>query len=125
MKKPARAGLLVYCVMVALLAWWPWNVWLIFGAAYASGLKGRRNRSFSTANLGKPTISRAQRIEQGLIASDRSNPPQENLRIIGNEHFSNPSAKSLINYVAAASGAIDQCSVDDGAGVGKRINPTA
>jgi threonine/homoserine/homoserine lactone efflux protein len=38
MKKAPRGALLVYCVVVFLLAWWPWNVWLVVGSALARGL---------------------------------------------------------------------------------------
>jgi hypothetical protein len=40
-KKPPGMGRLwlVYFVGVFLLAWWPWNVWLIVGPACARTLK--------------------------------------------------------------------------------------
>jgi hypothetical protein len=49
-------GLLVYCVVVLLLAWWPWNVWLVFGAAYASRLKSRNARALLAADTSQAPI---------------------------------------------------------------------
>jgi hypothetical protein len=43
-----KARLLIYCVVVMLLAWWPWNVWLILIAAAITALEhrfGHRDRA--------------------------------------------------------------------------------
>jgi hypothetical protein len=41
-KAARRRPLLIYFVLVFLLAWWPWNFWLIFGAAGCWQLQWRR-----------------------------------------------------------------------------------
>ena len=87
-KPPLRAALLMFCVVAFLLAGWPWVVWLIFGAAYAYGRKYRGWRLFS-ANPGNATVSATKGIEEVLIACDRANASQEDLRIIGRKHFGN------------------------------------
>jgi len=38
-KKAPRRALLVYCVVVFLLAWWPWNILLLIGVPAAGRLK--------------------------------------------------------------------------------------
>jgi hypothetical protein len=119
---PVRAGLLIYFVVVMLLAWWPWNVWLVFGAAYACGLKRREAPRLLTADTGKPAISRTQRIEQCLITRDGLDSSRDDPRIIRDQHFGNPPGESLIDYVTAASRAINDRSIDDCSGVGEWID---
>ena len=38
-----RAALIAYFVLVFLLAWWPWNVWLLIGTAYCWSLHRKIN----------------------------------------------------------------------------------
>lgn len=121
-KKAPRRALLVYCVVVMLLAWWPWNAWLVFGAAYACGLKRRDTARLLATYPRKPSISRPQRVEQRLIAGNRADAAQQDLRIIGNEHVCDPPGQSLIDYVTAASRAINDRRVDDSTGVGEWID---
>jgi hypothetical protein len=89
MKKAPRKALLVYCVMVFLLAWWPWNVWLIFGAAYASRLKDRKPRRLLATNPSKSAIGRPQRIEQVLIPGDGLYASGDGARVVRDKHFGN------------------------------------
>jgi hypothetical protein len=61
-KKAPRRALLVYCVVVMLLAWWPWNAWLVFGAAYACGLKRRDGWGLDAADASGRNVERAERF---------------------------------------------------------------
>jgi len=88
-KKAPRRALLVYCVVVFLLAWWPWNVWLIVGAAYASRLNSRNGRRLFTSNPRQSPIGGTQRIEQGLISGDCLDAPRNGARVMGYKHFRN------------------------------------
>jgi hypothetical protein len=62
MKKAPQWGLLICCVVVMLLALWPWNVWLVFGAAYASGLKRGNGWGLVAADTGRRQVQRAERF---------------------------------------------------------------
>jgi hypothetical protein len=86
-KAAAKAALLVYSVVVLLLAWWPWNVWLVVGAAYASGLKYRDGRRLLSPDAGKATVYSAKRVEEIFVSRNRSDALQEYARVVGHEHF--------------------------------------
>ena len=81
--------MLIYSVAVLLLAWWPWNVWLVVGAAYAHSLKSRNARRLLTADAGKAPVYDAERVEQILVSGNRADALQEYARIVGNQHFGN------------------------------------
>jgi hypothetical protein len=50
-----NAVLMAYCVVVAMFATWPWNVWLLFfGTAYAESLQGRSILALLTTSLRQP-----------------------------------------------------------------------
>jgi hypothetical protein len=87
-KPPLRAALLVYCVVVFLLAGWPWFVWLIFGPTYAYGRKYRGWRLFA-ADTGQAAISSTQGIEEVLIACNCADALQEDARVVRRQHFGN------------------------------------
>ena len=49
--------MLVYCVAVAMLAYWPWNLLLLFvGAAYGAGLYGRNAGGLLATDAGNRQI---------------------------------------------------------------------
>jgi hypothetical protein len=65
--KPAsRAGLFVFCVIAFLLAWWPWSVWIVFGAAYAHALKNGEAGSLLPARFRHWHVKAAERITHPL-----------------------------------------------------------
>jgi hypothetical protein len=117
--------LLVWSVLAFLLAWWPWNVWLVVGAAYASRLKGRSNRRLFASDAGEAAIGRAKRIEQGLVAGNGPDALQEYARIIGDQHFSHTPGQPLIDGVATARRTIDQRSIHNRARISERVDPAA
>ena len=70
-----------YVVVVLLLALWPWNVWLIVGAAYARSLKGWNASRLLAADTRQAAISGPQGIEEILIACDDADALQKLRRI--------------------------------------------
>lgn len=112
---------LVYFVVVALLAWWPWNAWLLFiGAAYTSGLHRREARRLLAADARKAVIRSPQGIEQSLIASDDLNTALKHSGITGGEHFSDAARNILVYAIAAARSPINQCSIGEGSRIGAK-----
>jgi hypothetical protein len=123
MKKAPRWALLFGCVAVFLLAWWPWNVWLVvLGAAYAYRLQGGSYRSFLAADPSQAAVGRAQSIEESLIAGDGPYPLQDYARVLGYEHFSDTPRQSFVDGVSPASGTVDDSGVDYGTGVAEWID---
>jgi hypothetical protein len=79
-KPPLRAALLIYLVAVMLLAWWPWNVWLIVGATYAGKLRPTRRRVFPE-NSSDAVIDRANGRHDATIPAGDLETLREYLRI--------------------------------------------
>jgi hypothetical protein len=90
MKKAPRGALLVWCIVVFLLSGWPWAVWLIFGAAYAYRLQGRRNGRLLSTDPRQPAICGTQRVKQLPVVRYGPNAPQQDLRVLRNQHFRHP-----------------------------------
>lgn len=61
-----KPALLCYLVGVTLLAWWPWNFWLLLGAAwYWNASARKRDRlHLTTAHAGRGGISGAEGVHQ-------------------------------------------------------------
>src|SRR4051812_33038772 len=101
-RRPLGRLWLVYFVLVLLLAWWPWNVWLVaFGAAYSWYLK-RRNRSLLSANLREPHIEIAECLGGGLVFLNRLDALREYGRIARGQHSRNVLSAPLIHPTTPA-----------------------
>jgi len=80
-----RTALMTYFVTVILLAWWPWNGWLIvFGAAYCwrrringNSKRGRRVGTLTSPNTNAGAVGRSKGTHQPAIARDHLEAPVE------------------------------------------------
>ncbi|MCK1465777.1 hypothetical protein IVB34_47715 [Bradyrhizobium sp. 2] len=62
---PWKAGLLLWCVVMLLLAWWPWNVWLVvLGVAYAYRLQGGSYQASSPPIRAKPRSAEPEPLKR-------------------------------------------------------------
>jgi hypothetical protein len=97
-----RYALVATMVILLLVAWWPWNVWLILiSTAYASGWQYRHIARLFARDGGDPLIGNAQIIKQTTITRDDTNTPQDHGRIVRRQHFRNPPRYTLIDARAA------------------------
>ena len=80
---------------IFLLAWWPWNFWLIFfvGAAYA----GKSQRAACWRLIGsdahQTSIEGPQGVEHLLTALNELQPPNKASRVVGSQKLSNTMRK--------------------------------
>jgi hypothetical protein len=121
-KKAPQRALLLYCVGVFLLTWWPWNVWLVIGAAYASRLKRRNNGRLFTTDARETLIGPAQGIEEALTTRNGLNPSRDRSWIAGDQHFGHTPGQPLIDGIATARRAINQRSIHNRTWISERVD---
>jgi hypothetical protein len=81
-----RRLLLVYLVGVVLLAWWPWNGWLVVGAAYGWNRRHKsRARRLAAARLNPGNIDGAQGFHQPVVSGNHLYAPVKDRWIVGRE----------------------------------------
>jgi hypothetical protein len=116
MQTAARRRLLfVYVFVVALLAWWPWNFWLIFlGSAYAHSLQSRYATRLSGPGARESLISLAEVVEQTALTRHDRDAARENLRIIRGEHLGNPPRDAGVNAALPPHDAVGKRRIEGG-----------
>jgi len=94
--------MLFYFLAVALLAVWPWNVWLIaIGAAYACRLQCWDVCRLRSAGPSDPLIGAAQRIHEAIVAGDDLDAAHELARVLRREELGHLPGNVLIDVTAA------------------------
>ena len=78
-----RFVLVAGMVAAALLAWWPWNLLILIGAANAWRLQCGNFRRLLTSRQSNLLVGRAQSLEHPLILCDDLHPAHEFRRIVG------------------------------------------
>ena len=95
--------MLVYLVAVMFLAWWPWNLWLVFlGATYACRLYNPGTWRLLCGSTSSEVVGGPQNVHEALVIGRDHEAPPEYGRIIRHQHLRNTCRYSRVNPALAS-----------------------